>query len=285
MDTLIFLHRRLQGVVGLLRVRPLAQKVFRYLYARSYANDHLATARQNGRSWRLHPEVALRGEVAEFETIEWLRRVIKLGDTVIDVGANVGQMTLEMAHLVGPTGRVLAIEPGKGNLRILRQHVEGNGFADRVTIIEAACCEIHGGTLEFSVVGTSVDAVGSGHSLSEKAVAGQGGELPAFVAKVQTVSLDGLCADFKAVPTVVKIDVEGAELRVLDGARQMLASNRPKLRVGFHPFAFDDASAASQQLLSVLDGCGYDTSSLRDRACLELSEYEFYPKIPEVPRL
>jgi FkbM family methyltransferase len=275
-DTLVYLHRRLQGVVGLFGLRRPAQKIFRYYYAKSYANDRLASAAQNGRTWLLHPEVALRGEFAEFETIEWLRQVIKPGDTVIDVGANVGQMTLEMAHLVGPTGRVIAVEPGPGNLRLLRRHVEANGFAGRVTIIEAACCEVHGGTVEFKIWGASADTVGSGHTLVLNGATGSPGEQQAFISRVRTASLDGLCADHGARPAVIKIDVEGAELRVLDGARQTLQANHPALRVGFHPFAFDDAQAATRSLLSLLDGCGYETSHLGGEDALQLNEYEFY---------
>src|SRR5262245_40918923 len=102
MDILILLKRRLDKIVGRLGVRPAARSVYRKLLKLRYGENGLATASHNGRTWKLHYEVALRGEYAEFETIEWLREVVKLGDCVIDVGANIGQMTLEAAHLVGP---------------------------------------------------------------------------------------------------------------------------------------------------------------------------------------
>jgi FkbM family methyltransferase len=278
MDPLIHLHRRLQKVVDIFGVRPLAQKVFRYCYAKSYAGAGLASAVQNGREWLLVPEVALRGESAEFETVEWLRRVVKAGDTVIDVGANVGQMTLEMALLVGPYGKVIAVEPGPGNLQILRRHVDANGFSDRVTVVAAACCETHGGSIEFKFFGTSPNVVGSGHSLVLERAPMSEHETEVVVSKVSSVSLDGLCAGLGIRPSVIKIDVEGAELRVLEGARQTLRSARPALRIGFHPFAFRDLAATGRALISLLQDCGYETGSISGPEQLELKEYDFYPQ-------
>jgi FkbM family methyltransferase len=203
--------------------------------------------------WWLDPEVALRGADAEIETVKWFRSVIEPGMTVIDVGANVGQMTLEMAHLVGPTGRVIAIEPGPGNLAVLRRHVEGNGFADRVKVIAAACCTRHGGKMELDIPGKKVDAVGSGFQLSGIGIAQNPATASRPSAKllVNTVSLDGLMEELKISPAVLKIDVEGAEIEVLRGGRDMLRKNRPALSVGFHPFAFKQPAAAQAEILAL----------------------------------
>ena len=247
MDLLIAAHRKLQPVVSSLGLRKLAQKIFRFLYRRRFTDGQLVSATQNGRTWMLDPEVALRGAFAEFETVEWLRQVIKPGDTVIDVGANVGQMTLEMAHLVGPSGCVIAIEPGPGNLRVLRRHIEGNGFSNRV-IIEAAACADTPGTMKFLVHGDRPDAVGSGHHLWR----GQDAAPPgAQVIEVPVLTLDELCARHAAEPQVMKMDVEGAELLALRGAGKILARFRPATRVGFHPFAFENPAAVATEILEI----------------------------------
>ncbi len=129
---LLPIYRTLRPIVDRCRLNAVARPVWAALWKRQ--STCLVHAEQNGRVWWLDPDVALRGTEEEQETIKWLRSVIEPGMTVVDVGANVGQMTLEMAHLVGPTGRVIAIEPGPGNLAVLRRHVEGNGFAARVTV-------------------------------------------------------------------------------------------------------------------------------------------------------
>jgi len=267
MDLLIRLHRALQRPVDWIGLRPAAQKVFRHLLNARYGSDQLVRVNQNGRSWRLVPEVALRGEYAEFQTIEWLRRVVKPGGCVIDIGANVGQMTLEAAHLVGPTGRVVAVEPAPGNVKVLRTHVIGNGFEDRVTIIEAACGSRDNQEIVLHILGDAVDSIGSGHSERKQLHEG-----PSVEFKVPVITLDRIAVDHP--PTVVKIDVEGAELNVLEGAAKALSTYRPVVQIGFHPFAFDDAIGASRQLLDRMESFGYSTSHIGPGP-LELEEYAF----------
>ncbi len=276
MDLLIILHRRLQKFVDCVGMRPLAQCVFRYLLARRYPAEQLARATQNGREWWLAPEVALRGAMAEFETIEWLREVVRPGMTVFDVGANVGQMTLEMAHLVGPAGRVVAIEPAPGNVRLLKRHVEANGFINRVTIVEAACSDAPGQDMEFVIFGEGAHAVGSGHQLRSSRT--DQIDAARVVVKVKTLTVDSICAELALLPQVIKIDVEGAEAAVLQGARTTLRAAYPVVRFGFHPFAFDNPAKAASAISTFMDAIGFEPAL--DLPCEQwaLAEYVFSPK-------
>jgi FkbM family methyltransferase len=255
-QVLLPIYRTLRPIVDRCRLNALARPVWAALWKKQ--SIHLVHAEQNGRMWWLDPGVALRGTDAEIETVNWLRSVIEPGMTVIDVGANVGQMTLEMAHLVGPTGRVIAIEPGPGNLAVLRRQVDGNGFAGRVTVIAAACCTVHGGEMELDIPGEKVDAVGSGFQLSGIGISQNpaAASLPMMKLAVKTVSLDGVMAELKVAPAVLKIDVEGAEVEVLRGGREMLRKNQPALAVGFHPFAFKRADAAQAEILALCGEAG-----------------------------
>lgn len=277
MDTLIKLHRSLQKTIDTLGVRPVARWVFRYLYTRRYAPNQLARAVQNGREWWMAPEVALRGELQEFETVQWFRDVIQPGMTVVDVGANVGQMTLEMAHLVGPSGRVIAIEPAPGNLNLLRRHVSANGFDDRVTIIPAACVEDTGAQVELVVFGAEPDTVGSGHQVKCKTSDITNPGMARKVVKVGTVSIDDLCRDLRLRPQVLKIDVEGAEERVLQGAKLTLAQARPRLRIGFHPFAFENPKRSANSIMNLLLSLGYQPVDAVRAEDWGLAEYVFNP--------
>ncbi len=280
MDVLIALHRRLQKAVDLYGMRPLAQRVFRRLYAQRYRKNQLARATQNAREWWLHPEVALRGEFQEFETIAWLREVVRPGMTVIDIGANVGQMTLEMAELVGPAGKVIAIEPAPGNVELLREHVRANGYCDRVEIVAAACGDIDGGELDFVVYGSAIDSVGSGHqllSITKQTEFWQTAKLESQAMKVPLVTCDALCKRLDLTPHVLKIDVEGAEALVLQGARDVLAAYQPLVRMGFHPFAFEDPQATAKNISRWLGEVGYQQYDCCDPSHWELAEYVFGP--------
>ena len=253
---LLPIYRTLRPIVDRCRLNAVARPVWAALWKKQ--STRLVRAEQNDRMWWLDPEVALRGTDAEIATVKWFRSVIEPGMTVIDVGANVGQLTLEMAYLVGPTGRVIAIEPGPGNLAVLRRHVEGNGFADRVTVIAAACCTLHGGKMELDIPGEKIDVVGSGFQLGGIGISQNPAAASSSIVKVavNTVSLDGVAAELKVSPAVLKIDVEGAELEVLRGGRDLLRKNRPALAVGFHPFAFKQPPAAQAEIIALCGEAG-----------------------------
>ena len=255
-QVLLPVYRVLRPVVDRCRLNTLARPVWAALWKGEAGG--LIRAKQNGRTWWLDPDVALRGDEAEIETITWLRSVIEPGMTVVDVGANVGQMTLEMAHLVGPAGRVIAIEPGPGNLAVLRRHVEGNGFSDRVTIVAAACCAVHRGKMELDIPGGNAAGVGSGFQLAGIGIAPNpiAASLPSVKLNVGTVSLDGLMVELGASPAVLKIDVEGAEVEVIRGAADLLARKKPAFRCGFHPFAFADPAQAQRTIEALLEDAG-----------------------------
>ncbi len=278
MDLLITLHRKLQRTVDVLHLRPLAQRVFRGLLALRSGGGRLVRATQNGREWWLDPEVALRGEFAEYETIEWLRGVVKPGMTVIDVGANVGQMTLEMAHLVGPQGKVYAIEPAPGNVRILREHVRGNGFDDRVTVIEAACCGNDGGSIDLTVFGSAADTVGSGHTIMGEAASAADPHGPPhpLAARPHGVARRPLRAVFDPAGGGQDRRRRG-RTGGAGGARGVLAQDRPRLRFGFHPFAFADPAAASAEIRALLAAVRYRLDETAEEPAFSLAEYEAFP--------
>jgi FkbM family methyltransferase len=278
LDILLRLHGSLQPLVDFLHVRPLAQRLFRHLLTWRYGNEGLSTTWQNDRRWKLDPEVALRGSFQEFETVKWLRKLVRPGMSVVDIGANVGQMTLEMAELVGPSGRVIAIEPAPGNLTLLRRHVRANGFNDRVEIVPVACGRFDDSEQQFRIFGDDVDSVGSGHSfVSEHGRSKNERELESIVLSVRTMSLNRICRELNVRPAVIKIDVEGAELQVLEGASQTLRECRPAVRFAFHPMAFPDPAVASDLLRELMRENGYRVENDGPLLSFSSGEYNALP--------
>jgi FkbM family methyltransferase len=152
------------------------------------------------------------------------RACLQPGDTALDVGANVGAYALLFAQWVTPTGRVLAFEPAPDTFDALRRHAALNGVdgvldARRVALSDGA------GTASFAADGIS--------GANRLRGAGEGGGGMA----VETASLDELCAAENLSPRLVKVDVEGAELAVLRGARETIRrmGDRMALFVELHP--------------------------------------------------
>jgi FkbM family methyltransferase len=152
------------------------------------------------------------------------RAVLQAGDTALDVGANVGAYSLLFAQWVSPGGRVLAFEPAPETFAALGRHLALNGVesvvdARRVALSDGA------GTAAFAADGVS--------GANRLRAAGEGGGGVA----VATVSLDELCETERLAPRLVKVDVEGAELAVLRGARETIRrqGDRMALFVELHP--------------------------------------------------
>lgn len=159
----------------------------------------------------------------EPEKYENIRRFLPDGGTFVDVGANVGDFTVWAARLAGPLGRVVAIEVEPTNARWLRENVRRHGLGDRVTVVELAASDREGETELILSSSASIHTIVPSelHSAREQF-------RPAGTIVVATRRLDDILADAGcAEPDVVKIDVEGAELLVLEGAGGLLSSGRP----------------------------------------------------------
>jgi hypothetical protein len=87
---------------------------------------------------------------------------------------------------------------------------------------------------------------------------------------VPTVTLDRHCAQYDLRPALVKIDVEGAELEVLEGCRQVLRQARPVVIVGIHPYWLPTGQSADQ-ILALLSDCGY---TVKDSVMFPTQGYE-----------
>lgn len=135
-----------------------------------------------------------------------LEELVRPGDVVVDVGANVGHLALIAARKAGPAGRVIAIEPGARSYRLLADNAARN-FPDRIHPVHAACDE-RDGTATLYVSDYSEEF----NSLRPDTVIGG-----VHRETVGARSLDSLCSELRVAPDVVKVDVEGAEWQVLRG--------------------------------------------------------------------
>jgi FkbM family methyltransferase len=174
--------------------------------------------------------------------------VVRPGDWVIDVGANIGIVTGQLCQRVGLSGRVWALEPLPRNVARLHQLQTDNALRQLQVFDVALSASIGTATLRLPQEGHS----GWG---SFTASWNQAGEVV-----VATTTLDQLVADQGADQSglrLVKIDVEGAEFDVLDGGSQTWRDHRPYLYVEFNDPLMRDAGRSSIELLSACADLGY----------------------------
>src|SRR5438093_2874694 len=143
------------------------------------------------------------------------------GTVAIDVGANVGMFTVPLAHAVGPSGRVLTIEPSPKNVERLKRNLELNSLEN--VVVEPIAVGDKGGRLVLRLASDP-----GFHSTAE--IAESRGVEENLTVRAETLDQVWLRAHAPAV-SFIKIDTEGSEDAVLRGAEQILQACQPVLLV------------------------------------------------------
>ena len=148
-----------------------------------------------------------------------LTEILKPGDWVIDIGANVGHYTKKFSEIVGEKGRVIAFEPVPGTFALLSANVQ-KFKESNVSLMNAALSE------KLGVANISVPKFSTGLENFYRAHISNSSD---GCIEVVTFSLD--CFNFPERVALVKIDVEGHEESVLNGMSNLIENSRPVLIV------------------------------------------------------
>jgi FkbM family methyltransferase len=182
-----------------------------------------------------------------------LRRLVAAvepGDVVVDAGANTGVYALAVAANQ-PAARVVAFEPAPGVVAQCRTNVRRNGFEDRVTVRQAGLAATSG---EATFYRSSYDELGS--FARENAGAWEASVRDELT--VPTAALDDLVAAGEVPPPDhLKVDVEGTERAVLEGAVETLRTHRPVVYLEVHDAPGAEREDHEAALRALLTDCGY----------------------------
>lgn len=152
------------------------------------------------------------GEYSEAEPALWAK-FLKTGDYAIDVGANIGCFTLALSNLVGPSGKVYAIEPQPENFELLKRNAEGKAHVDNIAIGS------EWNSIRIAPLSSLPHTNYGGFELKNE----PGGK------EISVMPLDEYYMEKRL--DFIKIDVEGMETEVLIGAEKLLRRFRPILYV------------------------------------------------------
>lgn len=188
--------------------------------------------------------------------------IVRPGDYVIDVGANVGWFTLLAAALVGPEGRVDAFEPDPRNGPKLSNNINLNHF-EHVSVHHGPLSD----TVEEVTFHKCIDGSGGSalwdpglHPLNPKTRAAP----ETLVMKTRTIDewmADEGPVNYEEQPVrLIKVDVEGAEGRVLAGARDLLLIEQPPFVIAeMHEFGLQQMGSSQMKLRHFMHSLGYET--------------------------
>jgi FkbM family methyltransferase len=172
---------------------------------------------------------------------------LKPGDVFVDVGAHVGYYSLLAAKQVGETGKVIAVEPNPPTIVRLEKDIALNPF--RNILVQKVACTDKETTLKFYQAAEE----NTGESSMNKANAREGTEI-----SVRGVPLDRIVQDLgiKRVD-VVKIDVEGAEMSVLGGMTNIIATYHPKFAIELKDELLKNMGSSMAAAKALFIGNGY----------------------------
>jgi len=250
------LSRRLDAI----EVRLAGIGIDRYPHGPLYFGDHTALVATrwgakmlvDTRDAMVAPWLVLDG-LWESHVTAWLQETLRPGQVFVDVGANIGYFTLLGASLVGPGGRVVAVEAHPRLAELLQRNVIINGYHGYVTSHHgAAWSEATDLKLHLRRNFASNSSIGS---IGSDALVRLGDTEE--VIEVQGLRLDDLLADTPRVD-VIKVDVEGAEVHVFAGLDRTLAAN-PSIIVMFEwsPAQIEDVGDDPAALIELLTAHGF----------------------------
>lgn len=182
-----------------------------------------------------------------------LKSILKPGMTVLDIGANIGEVTLLAGKYVGPTGKVFAFEPIDSIANQLRHNVEANHFTN-----------VH---IEQYALGDQVDCSKSiyyscGQKTSDVhkglgSIYGQEGDTP--LQQTHMLTLDSWIEKNKIIESIdlIKIDIEGAEYACLQGAKACIEKFRPQIIIEIQNYSSAQAGHKSTDILDYLSHFNY----------------------------
>lgn len=189
----------------------------------------------------------------EEETTRLFKQYTKVGDTVIDVGANIGYYTLLAAKIVGNKGIVYAFEPDPNNYKLLNANIELNGYSNVVSIQKAVSDK--NDVVELYLNDNDVGA----HTIykpskSKKSV------------KVVSVIIDDYFKGKEYPVNIVKMDIEGAEMAALSGMKNIIKANPDiKIFVEFHiPWIIRSGASPDYYISQLLDDYKFSITVIED---------------------
>lgn len=197
------------------------------IVSRTVVMKRTLSRRFGGASFFVSPGAALsfwrpRLEDVDTALLGMALELVHPGDVVWDIGANVGLFAFSAAGLAGPNGRVLAVEPDPWLVKLLhRSSGLRNEHLAHVDVLSVAVAE-DAGVCRFNIAERGRAA----NYLDGAGTTQAGGVRDSIL--IPTIACDSLLRHF-AAPSVVKIDVEGTEHRVIAGASRLLHEIRPRI--------------------------------------------------------
>jgi FkbM family methyltransferase len=262
--------RRLFFAVGTSRPAALARWAFRPIHRPcTYVGEQTILTQTllghllylDARDTSLLPSLVVRG-YWEPSVTRALLRLVRPGQRIVEVGANVGYHSVLLASGAAPTGSVTAFEANPRMVELLRRTLATNGLAGAVRVVPLAVADRPGrATLHRLARQQGSSSI---YPFTARDLAAWDDQ--ASPLEVETTSLDAFFGADDPAPDLIKIDAEGAEPAILAGMRGLLArAPRLQLVLEFLPSALARAGHDARGFLTSLTELGFRLHTIDGR--------------------
>lgn len=268
----------LNGLRGLFRNKPMERWLLHFTVGRTYGTwvtklppNHYQYPKGSFRQ-EVRDGIAYKLDISDM--VDWyiyfgfkeparetLLSLIPKGACFLDVGANVGQVTLHASRLVGPEGRVIAFEPTPFNLGRLNANLKLN-HVQNVTVEELGLGDRAG---SFLISNVDEGNQGMNRIVQQSSDAGR-------TTTIRVTTLDAYVNEHNlAKIDMIKIDVEGFELKMLNGAKATLEKWHPILFIELDDGNLMEQGTSAKDLVTFLVGLGYTVDHAETRQLITVN--------------
>jgi len=195
--------------------------------------DHIANAIKAGKTF-------------DEEIVREASKHIKPGTTVLDVGANFGQMSILFSNLVGETGKVYSFDADDFVFEILTKNIQANERKDRIVPVFGAVHDVANETLFFPVQDFARFETYGSYGIDYNATTGR---------EVPSITIDSL--DIAQPISFMKVDVQGGDLQAMQGARKTIERNKMPIIFEYEYLFEDDYKLSFQEYVNFVQSVGY----------------------------
>ncbi|MDJ0728865.1 MAG: FkbM family methyltransferase [Crocosphaera sp.] len=272
-DTLDYNHRILSQVEQLVeqQKRELVQEIIEQSKSGSIINCHMnycdllvPVELLQLCPHCLHPtEEKKLNYLLETHCVDWLSSQVKPGDTILDIGASFGTISIPLAEIIGEKGHIYAFEPALKTQKFLQQILDLNNITN-ISVVKSAISD-QPGTYEF-VEYLNNSSFSWASETSTLNSPNRNSKFQSLTYEVQVTTIDDFVTTHGLSPNAMKIDIEGFELYALQGGKQTLEKYLPYLCIDIHP----DVKTGKTALLGVepfLQSLGYTLTMEQHTLC------------------
>lgn len=235
--------------------------------------DNVLVVKRNNLYWQLDLQegidLAIFWGVYEQSTVRAFGKLVKYGDIIIDIGANIGAHTLHLANIIGDSGKVYAFEPTQFAFSKLEKNIQLNTpLIPRVVLNQMMLTDLDTKEPDAEIY-SSWPLVKTNANLHEKHLGN-----PKSTQGSSAITLDTYVVSNNIEKiNFIKLDVDGFECDVLNGAVNTLINYKPTILMELAPYVLYERGYSLAHLLAIMDKINYQFYPLGSRKRLPMSEH------------